>query len=353
MDQDRILELSYRDHLTGVYNRRYFEEELDRMDKREFLPLAIIMIDVNGLKLTNDAFGHLLGDKLLKIVASNIQNCFTSDGFVARIGGDEFVVVCPNCDHDKAEEMVNRLYHITTRDKLENIIISISAGWEIRTSLTQTVRDVFIKAENHMFRKKLVESQSMRNQTIQVIMQTLSEKSEREKRHSVQVSEWSRKLGEAMKLNPQLVKELEVAGLVHDIGKIAVHEEVLNKPGSLTEEEYDEIKKHSESGYQILKSVDAYSSLAEEVLAHHERFDGKGYPRGLKGDEIPLIARIICVANAYEAMIADRSYRKGMSHESALEEIVRCSGAQFDPARTEAFLNLFDTTNPKRSGEND
>ena len=173
MDQDRILELSYRDHLTGVYNRRYFEEELDRMDKREFLPLAIIMIDVNGLKLTNDAFGHLLGDKLLKIVASNIQNCFTSDGFVARIGGDEFVVVCPNCDHDKAEEMVNRLYHITTRDKLENIIISISAGWEIRTSLTQTVRDVFIKAENHMFRKKLVESQSMRNQTIQVIMQTL------------------------------------------------------------------------------------------------------------------------------------------------------------------------------------
>ena len=352
-EQDYILKLSYKDHLTDLFNRRYFDDALVRMDYAEYLPLSIIMIDVNGLKLTNDAFGHFAGDELLKKVANILNATSVISGFVARIGGDEFVMVCPNTNEESAGQLVDQLYKDLEKEQLDNIVISISAGWEIRENMDQTIRDTLIKAENHMFRKKLVESQSMRNKTIQVIMQTLNEKSEREKRHSVQVSEWSKKIGEAMSLNPQLLKELETAGLVHDIGKIAVREEVLNKPGKLTEEEYDEIKKHSESGYQILKSVDAYSSLAEDVLAHHERFDGKGYPRGLKGDQISLIGRIICLADAYEAMISDRPYRKGITHEDALEEIVRCSGTQFDPEVTKAFISLFDTINPKRSENHD
>ncbi len=352
-EQDYILKLSYKDHLTDLFNRRYFDDALLKMDYADYLPLSIIMIDVNGLKLTNDAFGHFAGDELLKNVANILTQACVKTGFVARIGGDEFVMACPNTNQEKAELLVEQLYEAVEQEQLDSIIISISAGWEIRETMDQTIRDTFIKAENHMFRKKLVESQSMRNKTIQVIMQTLNEKSEREKKHSVQVSEWSKKIGEAMSLNPQLIKELETAGLVHDIGKIAVREEVLNKPGKLTKEEYDEIKKHSESGYQILKSVDAYSSLAEDVLAHHERFDGKGYPRGLKGEQIPLIGRIICLADAYEAMISDRPYRKGITHESALAEIVRCSGTQFDPEVTKAFLSIFDTINPKRSGKNE
>ena len=352
-EQDYILKLSYKDHLTDLFNRRYFDDALIRMDYAEGLPLSIIMIDVNGLKLTNDAFGHFAGDELLKKVANILNEACVKKGFVARIGGDEFVMACPNTTQERVELLVDQLYENIEHEQLDSIVISISAGWEIRKTMEQSIRDTLIKAENHMFRKKLVESQSMRNKTIQVIMQTLNEKSEREKIHSVQVSEWSKKIGESMSLNPQLLKELETAGLVHDIGKIAVREEVLNKPGKLTEEEYDEIKKHSESGYQILKSVDAYSSLAEDVLAHHERFDGKGYPRGLKGDQISLIGRIVCLADAYEAMISDRPYRKGLTHEDALEEIVRCSGTQFDPEVTKAFLSLFDTINPKRSEENE
>ena len=340
-EQDVILELSYKDHLTGLYNRRYFDETLILMDDASHLPLAIMMIDVNGLKLTNDAFGHGAGDELLRKVAEVLQANCPPEGFVSRVGGDEFVMVCPDTDRQKAEEIGLRIYDDIGKKKLDSIVISVSAGWEVRESLEQTVRDTFIKAENHMFRKKIVESQSMRNKTIQVIMETLNEKSEREKRHSVQVSEWSRKIGEAMAMNSQFLKELETAGLVHDIGKIAIREEVLNKPDRLSQEEYDEIKKHAESGYQILKSVDAYSSLAEDVLAHHERFDGKGYPRGLKGEEIPIIARIIAVADAYEAMISDRPYRKGMSHQQAENEILRCSGTQFDPAIAEAFVRIF------------
>lgn len=340
-EKDFILELSYKDHLTGLYNRRYFEEGLEKVDHAKYLPLSIIMIDVNGLKLTNDAFGHLTGDDLLKKVALIINSGCIEIGFASRIAGDEFVVVSPNTNHEMTEHFVETLYRDIGEEKLNNIVISISDGWEVRESMSQTITDTFIKAENHMFKKKIVESQSMRNETIQVIMQTLNEKSEREKSHSVQVSEWSRRIGEAMSLNSQLIREIKTTGLLHDIGKIAVREEILNKPDILTEEEYDEIKKHTESGYQILKSVDSYLSLAEDVLAHHERFDGKGYPRGLSGEQIPLIARIICVADAYEAMISDRPYRKGMSHESALDEIIRHSGTQFDPVITKAFIRLF------------
>ncbi len=149
-----------------------------------------------------------------------------------------------------------------------------------------------------MYRNKLTESQSMRNKTIQVILETLNAKNKREKIHSENVSIISRNIGEELELDDQLIKEIEIAGLMHDIGKIAISESVLNKEGPLTESEYVEVKKHPESGYQILKSVDAYSSLAEYALSHHEWYDGTGYPKGLKGIEIPLISRIISVADA-------------------------------------------------------
>lgn len=340
-EKDYILEVSYKDHLTGLFNRRYFEEELEKMDNQESLPLLLIILDVNGLKLTNDAFGHLAGDDLLKKLASVLQHVCPDNGFAARIGGDEFVLLCPNSDHATADEITAKINHEINCEKINNMRISVSAGWELRCTLEQTMRDTFIRAENHMFKKKIVESKSMRNQTIKVIMQTLNEKNEREKRHSVEVSEWSRKIGAAMNLNEQMLNEIETAGLLHDIGKIAIREDVLNKPGVLSASEFDEIKKHSESGYQILKSVDSYSSLAEYVLSHHERFDGKGYPRGLRGEEIPLIARIICVADAFEAMLADRPYRKGMSRDEAINEIKRNSGTQFDPVVVESLLSLF------------
>lgn len=341
-EQDIILELSYTDQLTGLYNRRYFDEELSKMDSPDYLPLAIIMMDVNGLKLTNDAFGHLLGDALLKRVAQIINDNVVEKGFVSRIGGDEFVMICPNTTHARAQQIVDRMYDKIENERLNNsIVISISAGWEIRNSIEQSIRDTFIKAENHMFRKKIVESQSMRNQTIQVIMQTLGEKSKREKRHSLEVAEWSKRIGQAMHLNSQTIKELETAGLLHDIGKISVKETILNKAGKLTEEEYHEMKRHSESGYHILKSVDAYASLAECILEHHEWYDGKGYPRGLKGENISLTARVICVADAYVAMTEDRTYREAMHHDEAIAEVIKHAGTQFDPKVVDTFLSLF------------
>jgi len=171
-------------------------------------------------------------------------------------------------------------------------------------------------------------------------MNILIKKNECEKRHSKQVSIWTKKIAKKMGYPPYKLKEIAMAGLLHDIGKIAVREEILNKEGILINEEFEEIKRHPELGYHILKSIDEYSTVAEDILAHHERVDGAGYPRGLKGDNIPVVARIIAIADSYEAMVGDRSYHKGMGRDFAIGELLRCSGTQFDKEIVETFLGI-------------
>jgi diguanylate cyclase (GGDEF)-like protein/PAS domain S-box-containing protein len=346
--QDRIEYLSYHDQLTGLYNRRFFEEELTRLDTERNLPFTLAMLDVNGLKLTNDAFGHLMGDELLKTVAEIIKKECSDDAIVARIGGDEFVLLLPKTDYNEAELLIKRIYHGIEYAKLGNIIISVSIGWETKVYKEQNLMDIFAKAEEHMYRKKLIESQSMRNATLQVIITSLNEANDMERIHSEKVSEISRNIGQTMKLGYKMLKELEMAGLLHDIGKIAINSSVLNKPDRLTKLEYLEIKRHSEIGYHILKSVNTYSSISDYVLSHHERWDGKGYPRGLRGKEIPLIARIITVAEAYEVMTADKCYRKALSEEEALKEILNNAGTQFDPEVARLFVEMI-TNKPSDS----
>lgn len=330
--------LSYHDQLTGLYNRRFFEEELKRLDTERNLPLTIAILDVNGLKLTNDAFGHLSGDKLLQQVADVLKIECRADDIIARIGGDEFMILLPQTTYECASNIAKRIYMSIGDKHIENIVMSVSIGWETKNSVDESIVETFLKAEEQMYRKKLTESQSMRNQTVQIILRTLTENNEIEKTHSDRVSFISRKIGEAMHLDYEMLKEIEVAGLMHDIGKISVNEQLLNKPGELTESEYDEIKKHSESGYKILKLVDAYSALADYALSHHERWDGKGYPRGLQGKEISLVARIIAVADAYEAMTSTRPYRKdALSKDQVTKELNAGAGSQFDPEIVKIF----------------
>lgn len=340
--QDKIMYLSYHDQLTGLYNRRFFEEELLRLDTERNLPFTIAMVDVNGLKLTNDAFGHLAGDRLLKRVAKILKNQCRTDDIIARIGGDEFVILLPQTSYEEAEKLVNRIYKSIENCYLDQIVISVSIGLDTKVCTEQTIRDTFIKAEEHMYRKKLTESQSMRNETIKAILKTVNEKSEREQIHAEKVSEISKKIGNMLNLPQDVVREIEIAGLMHDIGKIGISDAVLNKKGELTEEEYIEIKRHPEGSYHILKSVDAYTKLADYVLCHHERWDGKGYPRGISGEAIPLVSRIIGIADAFEAMTAARPYKNTLSEAEALLEINKNAGTQFDPEIAKVFVQRYD-----------
>ena len=339
--QERIRYLSYHDQLTTLYNRHYFETQLSLLDQADSLPFTIVMADVNGLKLTNDAFGHKAGDALLKKVANALKKASRPSDIVARVGGDEFVLLLPRTSGTNTEKIIERINRVIQDGHQDNIVVSVSFGWETKASPDQSITEVLAKAEEHMYRKKLVESQSMRNQTIKLIMQALQETNSQERIHAEKVRELSLFIGKQLQLSDDILKELEAAALMHDIGKIALNENVLKKTGALTKTDYEEIKRHPEIGYHILKSADAYTNLADYVLSHHERWDGTGYPRELSRESIPLVGRIIAVADAYEAMVGCRPYKKNpMAPAEAVEEIKRCAGTQFDPTMVDAFLSL-------------
>ena len=338
--QDEILFLSYHDQLTGLYNRRFFEEELKRLDTERNLPLTLVMFDVNGLKLINDAFGHQTADQVLQTIAWALRRECRSDDIIARIGGDEFVLLLPKTESDMAEIISSRIQQSIKNEKVQSLQLSVSYGWETKRNPGIDMAEIFKNAENNMYVHKLVESASTRHGIVNVILKTLNEKYSSEEEHSKRVSVLCTKLAEQMKLSRQQIDELQTLGLMHDIGKISVRNETLNKETPLTKPEWTEIKRHSEIGFKILSSTNEYIQMAEHVLHQHERWDGTGYPKGLRGTEISLQSRIMAVADAYDTMTSDRVYNKTMTHQQALAELRRYSGIQFDPAVVDAFGRL-------------
>ncbi|SDI56532.1 HD domain-containing phosphohydrolase [Desulfosporosinus hippei] len=336
--EQKLEYLSYKDVLTGLYNRRFFEEELMRLNVPRNLPLTIVMADVNGLKLINDSFGHAMGDELLKKVGEVIVRGCRADDIIARLGGDEFVILLPRTASVEIEQIVKRIKNQALSEKVGSIEISISFGWETKLDKDEDIQEVFKKAEDFMYKKKLFESPSMRGKTIKAIINTLHEKNKREEQHSHRVSALCESMGIALGLPEGEVEELKTVGLLHDIGKIAIEETTLNKPGALAEEEWQEIKRHPEIGYRILSTVNEMSEIADYVLCHHEKWNGTGYPKGLKGEEIPFQSRIIAIIDAYDAMTSERSYRNALSEEVAIKEIQTNSGTQFDPEVVNVFL---------------
>jgi diguanylate cyclase (GGDEF)-like protein/PAS domain S-box-containing protein len=341
-DKKKILSeneyLSFHDYLTGLYNRRFFEEELSRLDTDRNLPLSVIMLDVNGLKLTNDAFGHEMGDALLKKVSDIIKSACRADDIIARIGGDEFAVILPKTDNIQAEIILKRIIERASKEALGSVIISIAVGYDTKTNASQDINDLLKSSDNLMYKNKIKTSRAMRNQTLQLVIDTLNKKYEKEQEHIERVCKICNHIGLALNMSEDDLKKLKLAGFLHDIGKIIIPADILNKSTQLTDDEFELIKRHSESGYQILKAIEEYSSIAEIVLCHHERWDGHGYPRKLKGTSIPLMSRIISVADAYEAMTADRPYRKAISKVEAAQELSRNSGKQFDPKIAQVFI---------------
>ncbi|MFO7637363.1 MAG: diguanylate cyclase [Clostridia bacterium] len=337
--QERIRHLSYHDELTGLYNRRFYEEELKRLDTKRNLPISIIMGDANGLKLVNDTFGHAKGDELLLKVAEKIKQSCRADDIIARWGGDEFVVLLPRTGISEAEDVISRIKGMARKENVHAVNISISFGWAVKENQSQNIMHVLKEAEDLMYRNKTMEGESERGSMINTMQKTLHEKNPREERHSVRVSETAQRIGEAMRLPLTEIHKIRAVGLLHDIGKIAFDDRILMKNDIYVEKDYTMMKRHPEIGYRILNASFEMRELAEYVLYHHEWYNGNGYPKGLSGEEIPLISRIIAIADAFDAMTEYRPYRTMMQKQQAAAQIQAGAGSQFDPGIVEVFIS--------------
>lgn len=339
-EQEAIQYMSFHDHLTGLYNRRFYEEELARLDTERNWPLTIVMGDVNGLKLVNDSFGHASGDQLLqKTAAALIRGC-RADDIIARMGGDEFVMLLPQTDATEAARLIQRIKKELANERIEGLEISVSFGAETKTSAAEDIAAVFRQAEDAMYHDKLYEGPSLKGRVIDNIIAVLNKKSDREEAHSREVAAFCQKMGLALGLEDDQIRELKAFGLLHDIGKIAIGDTILNKSGLFTPGEALAMNGHAEIGYRILSTNHDMMEIADYVLAHHERWDGSGYPKGLKGREIPLPSRICAIADAYDAMINKRSYKPTLTPAEARAELQKNAGSQFDPELVALFVGL-------------
>ncbi|NTV91660.1 MAG: diguanylate cyclase, partial [Clostridiales bacterium] len=342
--EEEILYLTYHDSLTGLNNRIFFEGEKQRLDNERYLPLSFIVGDINGLKIINDALGHAEGDKLLAAIAGILKDCCRQNDVVTRTGGDDFSILLPNTGNDAAQEIIRRIMEKCTEfnknDGNEISCLNISLGHATKMKPEELLEDVMKVAGDNMNKRKLLESRSLHSAIISSMKAALYEKSQETEEHARRLISISRAVGQAIGLSEQQFDELELLSTLHDIGKIGIDDRILNKPDKLTEDEWVEMKRHSEVGYRIAIASPELMPIAEYILAHHERWDGKGYPLGLAGESIPLLSRILAVADAYDAMTEDRPYRKGMSEDDAVIEIQLNSGSQFDPFVAETFIKI-------------
>ncbi len=333
--------LSFHDALTGLYNRRFFNEEMTRLDTERNLPLSIVMGDINGLKLTNDVFGHAAGDMLLVRIAQVFRDVCRADDIIARWGGDEFVLLLPATDDAGAAKIVSRVKAEFALQRVKAIKGSISMGIACKSSPETDVAQTLSLAEEAMYSNKALEQEEARDSTFGEILRAMQSENSRERAHAEGVSALCQKFGAWLNLPQEEIRRVRDAGYMHDIGKIALDKDLLEAGLNPSELQWREIRRHPIVGFRILNTSDDMVDIAPAVLAHQEHWDGSGYPKELKGEEIPLAARMIAIAEVYDRMTHGTgpvTVRK----EEAIAFIRRFAGTRFDPALAEAFADMME-----------
>jgi diguanylate cyclase (GGDEF)-like protein/PAS domain S-box-containing protein len=341
--EDNLIYLSTHDYLTGLNNRAFFEEEMQRLDTLNLFPITVITCDVDGLKIINDTLGHEKGDELLCSAARVLKETFScTDATVARTGGDEFAVLLPGVSFQEAEKALQHVQGVVENYNRDSSVIplSISMGAASTSKAGDPLTEVFQKADNNMYRDKLIRSARVRSNIVRALMATLAERDFIAQGHAHRLQELVSMLGTAVNLNPHEMNDLNLLAQVHDIGKVGVPDNILLKPGRLNSEEWEAVKRHCEIGYRIARSSPELSPIAELILHHHEWWNGEGYPQGLKGEEIHICNRILAIADAYDAIVSERPYQSPRPPREALRELQKYKSVQFDPFLVDIFVEL-------------
>lgn len=342
--EEKLAYLSMHDRLTGLYNRNYFDEELMRLHKSRSHPVTIIYMDINGLKVVNDALGHDQGDKLIIAAAKILRFSLRSPEVLARVGGDEFAAVLVNTGEESSKKIVSRIRSRIEayNHKHKAIPLSLSIGSATANNSSISLEDLMKTADDLMYRDKIIQSKAGRFSIIDNLKSTLLGGDFFGVRHSNQLARLCDVLGRRLDLSSEQLPRLALLSKTHDLGKADISEKILLKKGKLMQEERKVIQLHPEKGYRMARASSELSGVADLILKHHEWWDGKGYPYGLKGNSIPIECRILAVVVAYVIMTRDNTYKKARSNEEALAEIKHCAGTQFDPEIVKAFSTLYD-----------
>ena len=334
------------DALTGLSNRRRLMADLERQARAATAedPRAVILFDLDGFKQYNDSFGHPAGDALLARLGGRLASAIEPYGRAYRLGGDEFcAVVRPG---RSGLDVITAASTTALTERGEGFSVTSSHGEAVMPLETGEASEALQMADRRMYAEKGGRRTSAGRQTRDVLLSTLREREPELHEHLQDVGETALAVARRFGLSPEELDEVGRAAELHDVGKVAIPDAILNKPGPLDEDEWAFIRRHTVIGERILGAAPALRPVARIVRSSHERFDGEGYPDGLAGEDIPLGARIVAVCDAFHAMISDRPYRPARSAEEAIAELRRCSGSQFDPRVVEAFLASVSAADP-------
>jgi len=340
--EERLRELSVRDSLTGLYNRNFFEEEMERLADGRYSPVGIVVCDLDGLKFVNDTLGHQSGDQLLLKVADLLRDNFRNSDIIARIGGDEFAILFAETDWQMVELMLQRL-HQAVQDYNSadpEIPISLSVGHAEGERTGPDMHALFREADNRMYRDKMQREGSVRSAILNALTASMEARDFETEGHCDRLQDLCASLVRALDLSQNFENDMCLLARFHDLGKVGISDRILYKPGPLNEEERRQMQQHCEIGHRIASSVPDLEPIADLILKHHERWDGGGYPMGASGRDIPLACRILAIADAYDAMTSDRPYQKELPQERAIAELRRYAGTQFDPELVERFIEM-------------
>ncbi len=338
---NKIEYVSQHDFLTGLYNRYFLEVEMKRLDTKRQLPITIIHGDVNGLKLTNDAFGHVQGDNLLKEVALIFKKATRSEDIIARWGGDEFIIFLPQTSRENAEKVRERIIDLQNKSMFEIMTPSVSLGIATKTTEGEDLAKVLVEAETEMYSNKQQDGKKMRNEFLAKMEKHLYTVHPDLGNHAATVAAISKEFGEYLNLPDDDLSDLINLSIYHDIGWIAIEKELLLKKGPLTNSEKEKVQSHPEVGFRIMKSIPELSHLADLMFHHHERWDGLGYPSKLKKKEIPLLDRILVITDSFDMMINNSVYTPCITIDEGLEELKKEAGKQFDPELVNQFVEMY------------